>query len=113
MAFLSTSPEAIALAAGEAAARQPWLELLVLFGSAASQRLRPDSDVDLGWVGHPTALADESLLREDLERRLGREAHLVDLRHASDLLRVEVAPGHLAVLERYAVRVAELVPPGR
>lgn len=90
MASFPTSPEAIALAAGEEAAALPRLDLLVLFGSAASGRLRPDSDVDLGWVGSSVAPGDEALLREALERRLGREVHLVDLRLASDLVRVEV-----------------------
>lgn len=100
MASLPTSPEAITLAAGEAAADRPWLDLLVIFGSAASGRLRGDSDVDLGWVGWPLGPEDESLLREALERRLGREAHLVDLRHASDLLRVEVVRSGRLALER-------------
>ena len=69
MAFLPTSPEAIARAAGEAAEHQPWVDLLVLFGSAAAGRLRPDSDVDLGWVGSPAAGPEhESRLREALER---------------------------------------------
>lgn len=92
-------PRSIASAAGEVAAATPWLDLLVLFGSAAAGRLRPDSDVDAGWQGDP-APGGEAALLAALERRLGREVHLVDLRHASELLRIEVVRAGLVVFER-------------
>jgi predicted nucleotidyltransferase len=79
----------IARAVGEEAARCGWIDVCILFGSAARGRLRPDSDVDVGWLG-PAAGADEATLRRRLGERLGREVHLVDLRRASELLRIEV-----------------------
>ena len=92
-------PRSIASAAGEVAAATPGVQLLVLFGSAASGRLRPESDVDVGWQGDPPPGGEAALLAA-LERRLGREVHLVDLRLASELLRIEVVRAGLVAFER-------------
>lgn len=97
-------PRSIASAAGDVAAATPWVELLVLFGSAARGRLRPDSDIDVGWLGLPPPGESEAALLAALERRLGREVHLVELRLASDLLRIEVVRTALLAFERVAGR---------
>ena len=68
------------------------LRLAVLFGSAARGRLRPDSDLDIGFL--PTRdlpLADELALQASLERATGRTVDLVDLDRADVLLRFEIA----------------------
>lgn len=67
----------------------PGVEVVVLFGSAAQGRLRPGSDVDLGWLGLASA-EEQASMRRRLEERLGRDVHLVDLRSASELLRIEI-----------------------
>jgi predicted nucleotidyltransferase len=97
-------PRSIASAAGEVAAGTPWVEMLVVFGSAACGRLRADSDIDVGWLGLPPSGEAETALLAALERRLGREVHLVDLRLASDLLRIEVVRTALLAFERAAGR---------
>jgi len=97
-------PRSIASAAGEVAAGAGWVELLVLFGSAARGRLRPDSDIDVGWLGLPPPGESEAALLAALERPLGRDVHLVDLRLASDLLRIEVVRSGLVSFERAAGR---------
>jgi len=93
-------PRSIASAAAEVAAGTAWIELLVLFGSAALGRLRPDSDVDVGWLGLPPPGGGEAALLAALERRLRREVHLVDLRLASELLKIEVVRTGLVAFER-------------
>ena len=68
------------------------VELAVLFGSAASGRLRPDSDIDIGIlcsVGWELDLAGELALGAELERVFGREVDLVRLDVGSTLLRFD------------------------
>ncbi|MBI5480403.1 MAG: nucleotidyltransferase domain-containing protein [Deltaproteobacteria bacterium] len=94
-----TGPARLAAVIGPIAAGTVWVEVCVLFGSGARDRLGPESDVDVGWLG--TAPADgEAALRAALERALHREVHLVDLGRAPDLLRVEVARGGVVAFER-------------
>jgi predicted nucleotidyltransferase len=72
------------------------VELAILFGSAASGKLRPDSDIDIGilWAsGRDIGLDGELALGAELERVLGREVDLVRLDTASTLLRFEASRG--------------------
>ena len=95
----STGPAGLVAVIGQVAAGTAWVELSVLFGSGARDRLGPESDVDVGWLG--AAPADgEVALRAALERALHREVHLVDLGRAPDLLRVEVARSGVVAFER-------------
>jgi len=55
------------------------------------------------WVVPPPGESEAALLAA-LERRLGREVHLVDLRLASELLRIEVVRTGLVAFERVAGR---------
>jgi predicted nucleotidyltransferase len=70
-------------------ARVPGLAAALLFGSAAREQLRPDSDVDLallfaeGAVLEGLALLD---LRGELERLAGRDVDLVVLNGASPII---------------------------
>jgi predicted nucleotidyltransferase len=71
-------------------------ELAVVFGSAARERLRPDSDVDIGVLfppAHQATLDELGDLSAALSRAVGREVDLVDLGTASTLLRFEAARG--------------------
>jgi predicted nucleotidyltransferase len=95
----ATGPAGLAAVIGRVAAGTAWVELCVLFGSGARDRLGPESDVDVGWLGAPPA-DGEAALRADLERALRREVHLVDLGRAPDLLRVEVARSGVVAFER-------------
>ena len=71
----------------------PPLRLAVLFGSAATARLRADSDVDIGIVpcDPELSLGEELELQARLEAVCGRSVDLVRLDRASTLLRWEAA----------------------
>jgi predicted nucleotidyltransferase len=65
------------------------IQLVVLFGSSASGRARPGSDVDVAVLGG--GLWDQLGVASDVAALLGREPDPVDLGTASDWLRFEVA----------------------
>ncbi len=69
------------------------LRLAVLFGSAARDALRPDSDLDVAFLPRDAAmpLSEELALQAVLERAAGREVDLVRLDRASTLLRWRAA----------------------
>ena len=72
------------------------VEVAILFGSAASGRMRPDSDTDIGilcQVAHDIGFDAELALGANLERVIGREVDLVRLDKASTLLRFEASRG--------------------
>ncbi len=71
--------------------RWPGAQVLYLFGSEARGGASSESDVDLAVVA-PCSLAayDRFVLQEDLARSLGRDVDLVDLRVASEALKMEV-----------------------
>jgi predicted nucleotidyltransferase len=70
------------------------VEVAILFGSAASGKLRPDSDIDIGILsGRDIGFDGELALGADLERVFGREVDLVRLDAASTLLRFEASRG--------------------
>ena len=68
------------------------LELVVLFGSAARGQLRPDSDLDLGFISRlplmhdPQTLQDLREALEPLENDFGREIDLVEISSRNLLL---------------------------
>jgi predicted nucleotidyltransferase len=79
------------------------VEVAILFGSAASGKLRPDSDIDIGIlasVGRDIGLDGELALGAALERIFGREVDLVRLDTASTLLRFEASQGRCLHEER-------------
>lgn len=76
-------------------AAYPDVQAIYLFGSYATADERPDSDVDLALLLPPlTAKAVGSLalsdLRATLERRLGREVDLVNVRQVSTVFQKEI-----------------------
>jgi predicted nucleotidyltransferase len=82
-----------ALRAGAEVVRSRWpgVQVVYLFGSEARGGASAASDVDLAVVA-PRSLAayERFVLQEDLARALGRDVDLVDLRVASEALKVEV-----------------------
>jgi predicted nucleotidyltransferase len=81
----------------QAASRMAGLRLLVLFGSVARGRALATSDADIGMLGG--AFWDQLTLGSAVGRILGREAHVVDLATASELLRYEVARDGLPIFQ--------------
>jgi uncharacterized protein len=79
------------------------VEVAILFGSAATGKLRADSDIDIGVLppfGREISFAEELALGTDLERVLGREVDLVRLDTASTLLRFEASRGRCLLESR-------------
>ena len=75
---------------------QAGVEVAILFGSAASGELRPDSDIDIGILLASNRSLDfvaELTLATELEQVLGCEVDLVRLDEASTLLRFEASQG--------------------
>ena len=59
---------------------QPQLQVLILFGSAATDRMRDDSDVDVAVLYKNALSAQKRMaLQCGLEERLGRSVDVVDL----------------------------------
>lgn len=77
------------------------IRLAVLFGSAASGKVRPQSDLDIGiWMRSPDDASSLSDLRVRLERATGKVVDLICLHEAPPLLRFEIARGGRVLLER-------------
>jgi predicted nucleotidyltransferase len=79
-----------------------------LFGSAASGRARPDSDIDLAVLAEGS-LSTSQLLRARilLAESLSRDVDLIDLARASTVLRKEVLAGGRLLYETGPSRRAE------
>lgn len=76
------------------------IRLAVLFGSAASGRARPDSDVDVAVLGEPELdAAAESRLTRTLSLATGRNVDLIRLPCASTLLKWQVASKGIPLVE--------------
>jgi predicted nucleotidyltransferase len=74
-------------------ANGPRAHFVALFGSAATGKLRPDSDVDLAWLpADPNLpLSAELSFQAALSAAAGRDVDLVRMDQASTLCRHEVA----------------------
>ncbi len=67
--------------------RFPVVQLAILFGSVASGRARPDSDLDLGIVcARPISVDEKIAIIEALAEKFGRPVDLVDLYPAPEPL---------------------------
>jgi predicted nucleotidyltransferase len=66
-------------------------QLIYLFGSAAREELRPDSDVDLAFLSERSRGNYEVfLVAQQLADLLRREVDLIDLRNASTVLKAQI-----------------------
>ncbi len=85
---------------GAVLAARGGLRLAVLFGSGATGRLRPDSDLDVAvWPLSPAAELDDLSLQSELTLEAGREVDLVRIDHASTLLKWQIAKNAVSILE--------------
>jgi len=80
MNFTEPKSQAIADRVRESLQTIPDLRVALLYGSAASGRLRSDSDVDVAVLfDHPLDVEQKVMLTARLEYRLSRTVDLVDL----------------------------------
>ena len=73
------------------------LHLIVVFGSMATGRAFPMSDMDIGILG--TGFWESLRIGADLARLCAREPHVVQLEAASELLRYEIARDGVPLFE--------------
>lgn len=72
----------------------PGLAAVYLFGSAAQDALRPESDIDLAFVAMRRIDGAKRLdLQEAIAKALGRDVDLVDLANAPTILQIEAIGG--------------------
>ncbi len=96
---MNTLPETLVV--DIVAASQHSIQAVYLFGSVGRGQERPESDIDIAVLAaapiDPRALEQ---LRATLEVRLRRDVHLVDLRAASTVLRMQVVASGRVLLDR-------------
>lgn len=98
----------VALAIDELRAALPDLRAVYLFGSAAADVLREDSDIDLAVLaGRPMTLRDRLELGARCALRLYREVDLVDLFNATPVLLRQVLESGRLVYARSEPEVAQ------
>lgn len=91
--------------------KEPRLKLAILYGSAATGKMRPDSDIDVALLfDHPLSTDKKMELLARLEHELGRDIDLVDLFNlngtilrrilSKGLILVQTQPGVMEALVR-------------
>jgi uncharacterized protein len=83
--------------------RQPDVAVAFLFGSEASGRTRPDSDVDLAFLFYPGKQPSSELLpdiQDELTALLKKEVDLVVLNSANPVIRMQVLKKGKKVFQR-------------
>jgi len=116
----STAPHPIDDSLREVLADYPQLELAILFGSCATGRAGPNSDLDLAVQADKPMDAELKLsLITDLAEHFGRPVDLVDLRTAGEPLLGEIFKGrrilgsdatYARLLTRHLLDVADFLP---
>lgn len=82
------------------------IEAVYLFGSAAANRLTPESDIDLGILFERKFSGIELLqFQQEISDALGGQADVVNLDEASPILRMEVLKSGRRVFARDMTRV--------
>ena len=75
--------------------------LVILFGSAAQGRLRPDSDIDLAFLSDRQLNEyDVFMIAQELAELLGQDVDLVYLRNASTVLTAQIIGKGKVILEK-------------
>ena len=85
--------------------------LIIVFGSAAHERMRPDSDIDVAYMSDRGQATDEHgrfMLAQEMAGFLDRDVHLVDLRRASTVLQAQVVARGKVILDREPLRRQEI-----
>ncbi len=81
------------------------LQCCHLFGSAASDRMHTDSDIDIAVAGMaPLSANEKQLLREELEQTLQRDVDLVDLHSATGNILRKALHGYCILCRNKKVR---------
>jgi predicted nucleotidyltransferase len=73
---------------------------IILFGSAAKEALRQDSDIDISFMNDfPSSTYDVFLVAQELADLLKREVDLVDFRQASTVLQAQIVANGIMLLD--------------
>ncbi len=102
-------------------AKHPELRLVIIFGSLASGKARPDSDLDIAVSAARPLTADEKLhLTGDLAEATGRPVDVVDLRTVGEPLLGQILSGghriagsdeeYAALVTRHLIDSADFLP---
>lgn len=84
---------------------EPDLQLAYLFGSAATNRMRPDSDVDVAVAVFPQMDASRMMaLIRGLSESIGRDIDLIDLQQAHGTILKEAMQGKELICRDYTVK---------
>jgi len=79
-----------------------------LFGSGASDQLRPDSDLDIAILRIDPLLPDEVLgLKSFLSKTFRRDSDIVDLYRADSVTAAQVVTTGIEILSLSAIKMAE------
>ncbi|MGI5880550.1 MAG: type VII toxin-antitoxin system MntA family adenylyltransferase antitoxin [Syntrophomonadaceae bacterium] len=82
--------------------------LIVIFGSAITGQLRPDSDVDIAFLSDRKIGSYQLfLISQKLADQLGREVHLIDLEQASTVLQAQIVGKGQIILDKEPIRRQE------
>ena len=82
--------------------------LITIFGSAATQRMRPDSDIDVAYLScENVETYDLFMLAQDLAGIVGRDVHLVDLRQVPTVLQAQIVSRGKVILDREPLKRQE------
>lgn len=74
--------------------------LIIIFGSAANERMRADSDIDVAYLSAQNVQAYELfMLAQEMAGALGRDVHLIDLRQASTVLQAQIVSQGKVILD--------------
>lgn len=65
--------------------------LIILFGSSVTNKMRPDSDVDVAFLSEEkTGEYEIFMLAQELAGMIGKEVDLVDMNKASSVFKVQI-----------------------
>ena len=73
---------------------------IILFGSAAKETMRQDSDIDIAYMNNiPSSTYDVFLVAQELADQLKREVDLVDFQQASTVLQAQIVVNGIMLLD--------------
>lgn len=73
-------------------------KFIYIFGSAVKGNFRADSDIDIAvYIEETISSYDLFLIKEELVRLIGREIDLLSFKEASEVFRVQIFHGGIAI----------------